>query len=78
MFLFARWISTCYADEHLDNKMRYTDNVNFDHSSAMSVLNVESGLWWKERLEFFNKIVYPNYLKNGNVDNAKNFLSNNS
>jgi hypothetical protein len=23
IFLFARWIETCYADEHLDNEMKF-------------------------------------------------------
>ncbi len=38
MMLFARWLSTCYADEHLDDKMRYTDNPDFDRTTAMSGL----------------------------------------
>jgi hypothetical protein len=41
--VFARWIATCYADEHLDEKMRYTDNEDFDSTTAMSVLNRETG-----------------------------------
>jgi len=74
MFLFARWIATCYADEHVDHKMRYTDNMDFDSSTAMSVLNMESGLWYKEQLKHFNDVVYPNYVKNGSVKSAKEFL----
>ena len=62
MFLFARWISTCYADEHLDDKMRYTDNPEFDSSTAMSVLNREDGKWWKGQLEYFEMEIYPNLI----------------
>ena len=75
MFLFARWIATCYADEHLDDKMRYIDNEDFDATTAMSVLNRESGNWYKEQLKHFNDVVYPNYVKNGSVDNAKAFFN---
>jgi len=75
MFLFARWIATCYADEYLDDKMRYTDNEDFDTTTAMSVLNRESGNWYKEQLKHFNDVVYPNYVKNGSVDNAKVFFN---
>lgn len=75
MFLFARWIATCYADEHLDEKMRYTDNKDFDRKTSLSVLNRENGYWYKKQLEHFNSVVYPNYIENGSVDNAKDFLS---
>lgn len=74
MFLFARWISICYADEHLDDKMRYTDNIDFDKTKSMSVLNRETGEWYKEQLKHFNKIVLPNYLKNGTFKDSKEFL----
>lgn len=74
MFLFARWISTCYADELLDSKMRYTTNEDFDRTTAMSALNRESGEWWKEQLKYFNMVVYPNYIKNGSAQNCKEFL----
>lgn len=72
MFLFARWIATCYADEHLDDKMRYID---FDRTTAMSVLNRENGNWYKEQLKQFNDVVYPNYVKNGTVENTKIFFN---
>jgi len=74
MFLFARWISTQYADDHLDDKMRYCDNKNYDDSTAISILNKENGLWYKTQLEYFNKTVYPNYIKNGSADSAFEFL----
>lgn len=74
MNLFARWISICYADEHLDEKMRYQGDCGFDSSSAMSVLNRENGIWWKKQLEHFNNVVYPNYKKNGSVKSANEFL----
>jgi hypothetical protein len=75
MFLFARWISTCYADEHIDEQLRYVDNPDFDSSTAMSVLNREDGEWWKKQLIHFNEVVYPNYLENGSVKNTEDFLS---
>jgi len=74
MNLFARWISTCYADEHVDKNMKSQHEFGFDPSTAMSVLNMESGLWWKEQLEYFDKEVYPNYIKNGSVKSTREFL----
>ena len=41
---------------------------------STDILNSEDGYWWKEQLNFFNEIVYPNYIKNGTVDNTKRFL----
>ena len=74
MFLFARWISTCYADEHLDEKRRYSDNPDFDETTQISVLNRESGDWWKERLKHFNEVIYPNFKEYGGAENANEFL----
>ena len=74
-FLFARWLATSYADEHLDNEMRYSDNEGFDSSTAMSVLNREGGEWYKEQLKYFNNEVLPNYIKRGSFDSAKEFLN---
>jgi hypothetical protein len=62
MFLFARWMSTCYAD---------TVEVG-----RTSVLNTESGEWWKEQLDHFNEKVYPNYIKNGTVEDTEEYLKN--
>lgn len=76
MFLFARWISTNYADEHLDEELRYVDNKDFDSLTAKSVLNMENGEWWKKQLNHFNNIVYPIYLKNGTVNDIKEYLKN--
>ena len=67
MFLFVRWIATCYADDYLDEKMRHTSNKDFDSSTAMCVLNRETGHWYKKQLKHFNKVVYPNYIKNKTV-----------
>lgn len=69
MFLFARWISICYADEHKDENGNYIGS-----GSGMSVLNTEDGEWWKKQLDHFNKTVWPNYIKNGSVDSANAFL----
>jgi hypothetical protein len=74
MFLFARWISTCYADEHLDENMIYQGSKGFDIESSMSVLNREKGEWWKMRLQDFNEDAWPNYIKNGSVKKATEFL----
>ena len=74
MFLFARWMATCYADEHIDEKMRHTSVEGYDQSTEMSVLNRESVEWWKKQLQYFNEEVYPNYIKNGSVDNAMEFF----
>jgi hypothetical protein len=74
MFLFARWMATCYADEHCDDKMVSQHEPNFNPQESMSVLNREKGQWWKEQLEHFEKVVYPNYLKNGSAFDAYKFL----
>ena len=74
MFLFARWMATCYADEHCDDKMVSQHEPEFNPSESMCVLNRESGKWWKERLDDFEKVVYPNYMKNGSALDAYKFL----
>lgn len=74
MFLFARWISTSYADEHMDNNGKSQHESGFNKSNYMSVLNRESGDWYKKQLDYFEKTVYPNYVKNGSVSNAEKFL----
>jgi len=64
MFLFARWMATLYADTH-------------SHAcDGMSVLNIENGEWWKDKLEYFNKVVYPNYVENNTVKETNKFLNN--
>lgn len=75
MFLFARWIATCYADSHLDSEMKCEHDDGFNGSQAISVLNRETGHWYKEQLRHFNNVVYPNYIKNKTVDNVKKFLN---
>lgn len=75
MFMFARWISTCYADDHLDKNMKHCTQEGFDSTTQISVLNRENGYWWKEQLNHFNEVVYPNYLKNGSVEDTRKFLS---
>lgn len=74
MFLFARWISTCYADTHLDSNMKSENDLGFNPKSAISVLNRESGNWYKKQLIHFNNTVYPNYVANGTVNNTEEFL----
>ncbi len=80
MFLFGRWIATCYADEHIDDKgtYQYSGEISKDKiynpSTALSVLNRTDGLWWAEKIKHFNDVVYPNYIKNGSAKDAENFL----
>jgi hypothetical protein len=75
MFLFTRWIATCYADTHLDSKMRSEHDEGFNDSEAISVLNRETGHWYKKQLNHFNNVVYPNYIKNGAVKNTERFFN---
>lgn len=75
MFLFARWMSTCYADEHIDDNMNHQSSFKYTQKDGMSVLNRESGYWWQEQLNHFNDVVYPNYVENGTVKDSKEFLS---
>ena len=74
MFLFARWLATNYADAHVDHMMRSQHEEGFDVTQAISVLNRESGYWYKKQLKYFNETVYDNYIKNGSVKDAKQFL----
>lgn len=75
MFLFARWIATCYADTHLDENMKSEHDQGFNSSEAMSVLNRKTGYWYMEQLKHFNDVVYLNYIKNGTVENANKFFN---
>jgi len=77
MFLFARWISMIYADEHLDDNMKYQGDPDFNPKEGMSVLNRESGNWWLEQLNHFNDVVFPNYIKNGSFEDTKDFIKKN-
>jgi hypothetical protein len=74
--LFARWLSMCYADTHLDSKMRCEHDMGFDQSDATSCLNRETGHWFKEQLDHFNTTVWPNYIENGTVDSHKELFEN--
>ena len=71
MFLFARWLATCYADSHLDEEKKCEHDIGFDYNNAISVLNREDGYWYKKQLKHFNDIVYPNYIKNKSVGNNR-------
>ena len=75
MFLFARWIAASYADEHMDDKMRYTDDEDFDSSTSMSILNRKKGDWYKRQLRFFNDVIYPGYIRIGVVSETEEFLN---
>jgi hypothetical protein len=74
MFLFARWISTCYADTHIDKEKRKLYDIGYDSSTSLSVLTMEDGHWYKKQIQHFNEVVYPNYIKNGSVKDAKQFF----
>lgn len=78
MFLFARWIATCYADTHLDEKKRSEHDKGFNQSNSMSVLNREDGYWYKKQLEHFENVVWPNYIENGSVQDTQEFLNDNN
>ncbi len=75
-YLFARWLATCYGDDKLDEQGRYCDNPEYDESTAMALLNRVDGKWYFEQLQHFNTVVYPNYIKNGTVKSAEDFLKN--
>jgi len=60
--LFARWMATCYSNE--------TDI----YGGVASTLNTSDGYWWRDKLNYFNNVVYPNYVKNGSVEDAYKFL----
>jgi FAD/FMN-containing dehydrogenase len=60
-FLFAKWLAMNYADEHIDG--------------GLSVLNRETGHWYKEQLKHFNEVAYPSMKKNGTVNETRSFLS---
>jgi hypothetical protein len=75
MFLFTRWMATGYADTHLDEKGLSDHEKGFNKHNNKSVLNRESGMWYKRRLEYFNNTVYPYYTENGTVDDTLIFLN---
>lgn len=74
MYLFARWIATCYADTHMDDNGKTEHDIGFNPRRAISVLNMENGEWYKTQLKHFNEVVYPNYVKNDSVKVATKFL----
>ena len=74
MFLFARWMATEYADEHCDDKMVSQHEPEFNPEESMCVLNREKGEWWKKELKHFMDVVYPNYEKNGDVEETYEYI----
>lgn len=74
MFLFCRWMATCYSDVMVDNNMLIKSDKRFNDDKSMSLLLRETGYWYKEQLKHFNEVVYPNYVKNGSVREAELFL----
>lgn len=74
MFLFARWMATQYADEHIDSEGRSAQDFNFHPEDGMSVLNRENGEWWKKELKHFMDVVYPKYEKNGSIEETFEYI----
>lgn len=74
MFLFGRWMSVQYADEHLDENRNLCSS---DNENCLSALNREDGYWWKKQLEYFNDTALKNYVKNGTYKSTFEFLSKN-
>lgn len=74
MCLFARWISTCYAVSNLDGKMVCDDNEYDDKKGYKSLLNMKDGEWYKEQLQYFIDVVYPNYIDNETVESTIKFF----
>ena len=74
MFLFARWLSTCYADELMDSNGKTTCDCGFDRSTAISVLNRANGGWYKSMLKHFNDKVYPKMIMDGSIKEVEKFL----
>ena len=58
-FYFNRWLATQYADEKLDSNMNHTSSEDFDPTSALSVLNRETGVWYMQQMDIFSRTVYP-------------------
>lgn len=73
-FMFARWITTCYGSELLDDEGVHSSEELFNPKTAGSLLNKSKGIWWKEQLKHFNEVVWPNYVKNGSVKATEDFL----
>jgi hypothetical protein len=40
------------------------------------ILNSQEGPWWVEQLNHFEAIVYPEYIRNGNVEETRLYLTN--
>ena len=59
-FLFAKWLAMNYADSTLN---------------GVSVLNRETGHWYKQQLQHFNEVAYPNMKENGTVSETRSFLN---
>lgn len=73
-FLFTRWLATSYADEHLDENNQFQGHPDFNANTAISVLNRSSEHWYKDKLEYFEYEVLPNYKINGLYQDAYEFL----
>ena len=44
IFLFTRWIATCYADEHLDNEMKCDHDEGFKSIDFTNYLQKLDGI----------------------------------
>ena len=75
MFMFSRWIASCYADTLIDDKKRTIMDIGFKPKNALSVLLKEDGKWYKKQIKHFNEVVLPNYIKNGTAKDAVKFFA---
>ena len=61
VFWFSRWLAMCYADtyvEEMDGEL-----VPSSGKDAMSVLNMEDGMWYATQYAHFENQVFPIWLK---------------
>lgn len=48
--------------------------ITTNYGTPQYNVNGVDGKWWKERLEHFNKEVFPVMILNGSVENTEKFL----
>ena len=73
---FGRQIASnaSYGTDHGDAGPMFLFGSWMSTCYSTDILNSEDGYWWKEQLTHFNETVYPNYIKNGVVEDIKKFL----
>lgn len=48
--------------------------ISINYGTPKYNVNDTDKNWWAEKLEYFNKTVYPTMILNGSVENTKTFL----